>query len=91
MDYCRPGEAKGNVFEEGGLARMNPRVQARRLKATISAAEPPPFPAVFKAAFYFILVSPPPEGPDCHFPKEIIEFEPIWARVRGNIYFQFSC
>ena len=35
-------------------------------------------PAVFKDGFYVVFVSPPPggpgEGPDCHFPKEIVGF-----------------
>ncbi len=51
------------------------------------------FPAVFKDVFYFVLVPPPPggpeEGPDCHFPKEIDGFGPIPARIWGETYFLF--
>ncbi len=44
-------------------------------------------PAVFKDAFVFCLVSPPPgdpgEGPDWHFPA-------IPARIREEAYFHFD-
>ncbi len=50
-------------------------------------------PAVFKDGFDFALVSPLPggsgEGPGCHFPKEIVLFGPIPARIRGETYFLF--
>ena len=53
------------------------------------APGPSPIPAVFKDAFYFVLVplSPegPGEGPDCHCPKETWGFEPIPAQIRGVI------
>ncbi len=51
------------------------------------------YPAVFKDAFYFILVSHPPggpgEGPDCHLLEGIEGFGPIPARIRWVMYFSF--
>ena len=45
-------------------------------------------PAVFKDAFYFVLVSPSPGGPgegtDCHLSEEIVGFGTISARIRGG-------
>ncbi len=50
-------------------------------------------PAVSNEAFQFVLVPPPPggpgEGPDCHFPKEIDDFGPISARIRGDTLVSF--
>ncbi len=42
--------------------------------------------------FFFFLAPPPPpgalgEGPDCHFPVEIVGFGPIPARIRGFLIF----
>ena len=50
--------------------------------------EPGYDPAVLMSTFIVFLSSLPPkgpgEGPDCHFPKEIIDFGPISARIRGG-------
>ncbi len=32
----------------------------------------------------------PGEGPDCHFPREIDDFEPISARIRGCFIFEVA-
>ncbi len=32
----------------------------------------------------------PGEGPDCHVDKEIADFGPISARIRGALYFEFA-
>jgi hypothetical protein len=48
-------------------------------------------PAVFKDAFYFVLVSPPPggpgEGPDCRFPLKIDDCLPVPAWIRRAMCF----
>ncbi len=56
--------------------------------------------AVLKIIFYFVLAPPPPphppppgvpgEGPDCHFPKVIVGFGFIPARIRGFLIFMLS-
>jgi hypothetical protein len=48
----------------------------------------------FQLFLIFVLVPPPPlprgvpgEGPDCHFPKEIVGFGPIPAQILGFLIF----
>ncbi len=45
--------------------------------------------AVLQVIFIFVIPPPPPggpgEGPDCNFPKEIVGFGPIPARIRGFV------
>ncbi len=60
----------------------------------VGCAAAPDAPAVFKDAFDFALVCPPPggpgEGPDCHFPKEIGGFGPIPGQIRGETHLLLS-
>ncbi len=39
---------------------------------------------------FSVLAGVPGEGPDCHFPKEIVGFGPIPARNPGSFNFYFG-
>ncbi len=70
-------------------------LMSSRLESGRNPAGKPDFPArnhyrvdVLKTIFIFALGPPlprgvPGEGPDCHFPKEIVGVGPIPARIRG--------
>ncbi len=48
-------------------------------------------PAVFKDAFYFVLVSPPPGGSRGRVQKEIVGFGPIPARRASQLMPSAAC
>jgi hypothetical protein len=73
------------VFARPGGWRL--KNTGHTLKRFLVPRRSPSFPAVFKAAFAFVLGPPPPggpgEGPKCHFPKEIDGVGPNPGRIYG--------
>ncbi len=53
-----------------------------------------PLTQLYLKTLFILFLSPlalggPGDGPDCHFPKEIVGVGPIPARIRGETFFLF--